>query len=168
MGIPKTDRQIRRIVENKAKQTLMSRRVFRKAGILMGTTVLPRPRTILEGIISPFEHHLARIWWVDLTSVSQIRFTCEADQTMVLNRATGTDGTVLDTSWAAMTGLDESEASVVISASRATTDAGDLLWRTIPESLRGAQRFALGHTSGEVELDPNRLDGPFSFAVQVL
>jgi len=167
MSIPRTDPEIRRIVKNEALQTYTARRVFRKAGILLESIVLPRPRTIVDGIINPLEHNLARMWLVDLTNATQIRFTCESNVTMFLNRMTSTDATALDATWTAMMGANSSNATVNLSASRTTTDAGDLLWRTIPEPLRGPQRFCLGHSSGDPSLDPNRLDGPFSFAVQV-
>ncbi len=170
MGYPAVVREIKRMIEDTSLANPMAREIVRKSGYRPGETEgvpNPRPRTIIDGIIDPLEAHNARLFKVDLTAATEIRFTCEANVTMFLNRATGTDTNAIDTTWEVLTGLNSSNASVNISASRTTTLAGDLNWLTIPEAQRVPMTLGMGHSANVVELDPNRLDRSFAFAVQV-
>ena len=117
--------------------------------------------------MSPFEADNARVFLVDLTGATMLRFSCEADETMYLIRATTPSDDSIDGPWEAFSLLDGG-TPVNPSASRATTAAGDLEWLTIPEVERIEQKLGIGHSANDVSLNPNTLDGPFSFAVQVI
>ena len=123
-------------------------------------------RTVVDGIVSPYEEPNARVWLVDLAGASELRFSCEANVSMYLNRSTATNPEGIDGPWTALT-LDDGGTPTQVAASRSDTVAGDLRWFSVPEELQEEHRLCVGHSASEASLDPSRLDGPFSVAVQV-
>ena len=160
-GFPKIYSAIWARIPRVILQVPFARKVARRADLRTGG--LAGPRTVLEGFIDPNEDAQGRIWYVDFTSVAYVRLHSESNETVYLNRLAS--GSSIDGIAFPITGTDSLGDSYGVSANH--EDGSDLGWLRLEDETLGEVRVGLGMFQGEISLDPNALEGPFSVALQV-